>query len=264
MKAIKKSSNKGKKYRTTFYKTLALATKAAHKLKVKSVLEYLEKHNTDPLLHSNPQRYYKEEWQDWYVFLGNPRPIKKIKSPKVVYNHYKSVREATKAIKQLGIKNSAEYMKRGHEDPRLHSRPKKFYGDKWPGWDVYLGRGKIAGKRSPENLYKTLAEASKAAKKLGAKTPREYIKLYKANDCLPSNPSVHYKSEWTNWYDFLGTSKYKFYRSLGEASKAAIKLSIKNSRDYVDRYSLDPKLHSNPSVHYKNWKSWDHFLKRSG
>lgn len=163
------------------------------------------------------------------MFLGNTKPIKKINNPKVVYNHYKSVREATKAIKQLGIKNSAEYMKRGHEDPRLHSRPKKFYGEKWPGWDAYLGRGKINGNRLPEKLYKTIAEASKAAKKLGAKTPREYIKLYKANDCLPSNPSVHYESEWTNWYDFLGTSKYKYYRSLVEEVRPVKALNLATS-----------------------------------
>lgn len=252
------------KYRTKFYKSLALATRAARKLNAKSAVDYSEKYHSNPLLHSNPQRYYKGEWKDWYVYLGNPRPIKKIHTPKVVYNHYKSVKEATKSIKKLDIKTSGEYMKRAHEDPRLHSRPKKFYRDKWPGWDVYLGRGKINGNRSPEKLYKTIAEASQAAQKLDVKTPREYINLYKADDALPSNPSVHYKDEWTNWYDFLGTTKKNnFYKTIGEASKAAIKLGITGSRDYVNRYSLDEKLHSNPSVHYKNRTNWDNFLKRT-
>lgn len=42
-------------------------------------------------------------------------------------------------------------------------------------------------------IYKTLAQASRAAKALCPKTARDYINVHRKNTSLPSNPSIYYR-----------------------------------------------------------------------
>lgn len=51
-----------------------------------------------------------------------------------------------------------------------------------------------------------------------------------------------------------------FYPSWQGASKAAIRLKIKNWSDYRARFKADPGLPSSPDTHYKDFPGWSEFL----
>ncbi len=120
---------------------------------------------------------------------------------------------------------------------------------------------KLTTKRTREETYKTLTEASNAARELGIKTAPEYFSRYSEDPMLPYNPSLYFEG-WTSWMSFLGTEPYS---SLEKASEAAIALGIGSSTEYATKYKLDPRLVSNPSKHklYKDaWSGWAEFLGR--
>jgi len=65
------------------------------------------------------------------------------------------------------------------------------------------------GKR-PIPLYSTLGEAKQAVKRLTITTKPQYLKRYKKDPRLPSNPNKFYKDKgWIDWYDFFGKKKNK-------------------------------------------------------
>ncbi|MCC4834953.1 integrase, partial [Shewanella sp. 10N.7] len=56
-----------------YYPTIEAASKAAINLGIKSQSEYKKRYKEDPRLHSNPHRFYRDDWQaygTWYGFLG--------------------------------------------------------------------------------------------------------------------------------------------------------------------------------------------------
>lgn len=243
-----------------YYKTLAQAQRKARLLNAVSVIDYQEKCRIDPLLHVNPQKYYPD-WKDWYTFLGTKRPVKKTPAAKMVRNHYPTIGQAMKAVKALDIKTSGEYQDRAKEDPRLHSRPWRFYAGQWKGWGKYLSVKTTEQRRDPGNFYPTYAEASNAAAKTGATSFRTYVKIYKVDPRLSSNPNVDYAKDWKGWKHFLKVKDNR-YKTILAASNAAVKLGILSPRDYVKRYKLDDRLPSTPYSYYKeSWVNWPHFLE---
>ncbi|MDE1225109.1 hypothetical protein MCT03_12705 [Vibrio aestuarianus] len=59
------------------------------------------------------------------------------------------------------------------------------------------------------NRYKTLSEASLAAKKLGLCSPNQYHYSYKKDPLLPATPHKFYINEWISWSHFLGIPEKK-------------------------------------------------------
>lgn len=247
--------------RKVFYKTLAEAQKKARKLNATSAIDYRIKCRMDPLLHLNPNKFYLD-WEDWYVFLDKKRPIKKVRVAKPRYNHYPTMAEAMAVVKKERIKRPGQYQDLTKKNPRLHTRPWKFYADTWKGWRHFFGLKPEEFTRDTDNYYKSYGEASKAAQKLGATSFRTYVKVYAQDPRLHSNPNTRYKDEWRGWKHFLGVKDNR-YKTISAASRAAVKLDIKNARDYVKRYRLDPRLHSTPYVFYADeWIDWPTFLKQ--
>ena len=160
-------------------------------------------------------------------------------------NFYSTLAEASEAARKLGITDGKNY-KAGlyKEDPMLPSNPNLVYAD-WTSWSDFL-----------EKHYKTLAEASAAARKLGIRTGPEYSAKRKGDPKLPSTPKDIYP-DWTTWPDFLDTNPYT---TLAEASAAARKLGIRDSTEYDKRYKSDPKLSSVPYAIYPDWTTWPDFL----
>lgn len=238
------------------YETIEQAKIAARSLNVKSASDYYKKRNKDPLLPYYPNHYYLEEWKGWRSFLGTEK-ISKAVEPQL----YKLLSQAKRATRELGIKSTKQYRERHMLNSRLPANPETIYISDWKGWPHFLG---IATPQSGPIFYKTLTEASTAAKRLGATSARNYIKLYKKDPRLPSNPSAYYKNNWKDWETFLGVknNKHRFYKTISEASIATRKLGITTARAYVKHYHQDDKLPSNPAQHYKTWKNWSSFLKR--
>ncbi len=118
--------------------------------------------------------------------------------------------------------------------------------------------------------YETIEEASKAAIKLGIISSPDYSIKYKLDPKLPSTVRLTYGPELFDslggWDWFLNrTTRYK---TLEEASTAAIKLGIVDSTDYNRRYKQDPKLPAevrriyDPEL-FDNLGGWDWFLNRT-
>ncbi|MCG8905607.1 VPA1269 family protein [Pseudomonas sp. DP-17] len=224
-----------------FYETLAEAAIAAQALGITMKTEYKSRYHEDPMLPSNPNAFYKDEWKGYREFLG------------VGSKYYESLAEASEAAKALGVTTLREYRRRYKEDPRLPSDPWKSYPDEWIGIPEFLG-----GER--KNYYATLEEASAAAKSLGTISLEDYKTRHHKDSRLPTAPEVVYRHEWKGWREFLGTLR-NVYETIGEASQAARILGIRSFVDYRARHNEDSRLPANPAEEYKEeWAGFSEFL----
>ncbi len=280
-----------------YYPTLKMAQKAAKKLGLKTAIHYRKSYKIDPSLHSRPNQFYKNEWQSWPVFLGTKvefyatleeasqaaksygfKILKhysegyKIDSrlparPNTIYKtswkswpdflgngnrFYATLDEATIAARNLECRTIKEYTKCYKQDSKLPSYPNLLYKKDWISWLLFLGNERI--------FYSTYTEAESAVRKLTFKTIEEYDLGYKQDPCLPSKPSIIYKDDWVSFPNFLG-KEVKFYLTLEEARLATKALGFLTRMEYLQGYSQDPKLPSDPHRIYKNdWESWMLFL----
>jgi len=184
------------------------------------------------------------------------------KNPQKKKDFYQTYAEASQAAQKLGIQSLEEYKKRHQEDPRLPASPYSQYSHAgWQNWKVFLGKEK-------KDFYQTYADASQAAQRLGIKGKEEYFlnHKYKEDAHLPANPSVRYAGKgWEGWEKFLGKEKIEkrdLYESYNEASQAVQKLGIKSYIEYKEKYHIDPRLPSNPSLTYadQGWINMGSFL----
>jgi hypothetical protein len=222
-----------------FYSTLREAKLAVQALGIISKTEYSCNYYLDELLPSHPSLVYKKEWLGWYDFLGNKKK-----------KYYPTLSEAKEAARSFEFSSQTEYRENYSKDPRLPSTPNVFYADEWKGWKEFLDK---------IQLYKCIKESQVAARKLGIKTSADYVSRYREDPRLPSNPTLYHKSEWVDWDDFLGRTKY--YETLMDASKAAIKLNIKSSIEYNKKRHKDRRLCASPDGKYRSeWRGWARFL----
>ncbi|WP_370258780.1 gamma-mobile-trio integrase GmtZ [Marinobacter nauticus] len=227
------------------YMTLAEASEAAQRLGFKKQAEYREAYKQDPKLPPDPEKFFAEDWSNWYSFLGTDRPDGK----------YVTLAEASESAQRLGLKTSTDYKEGYKRDPKLPSHPDETYGKGWVDWYGFLGTER------PRKKYATLAEASEAAQRLGLKTYTEYQKGYKKDPKLTAVPSDFYAEDWDDWYSYLGIERPEKYATLAEASEAAQCLGFKSGQEYYRGYEKDPNLPSTPHQFYsEHWISWSHFL----
>lgn len=227
-----------------FYPIWQEASAAIVALGIRDVNTYKEKYKLDNRLPSTPHAYYRN-FPGYPVLFGFEKK-----------SFYPTCEEASQASRALGIRTHREYQSKYRLDKRLTSDPKKIYAD-FPGWHAYL-----VGKE--KNIYPTWQEASESVKKLGITKSKEYDRLYKKDDRLPSNPTQYY-SDFPGWAIFLGINnkkkkKKEFYPSCHDASAAAIKLNIKNQREYMERYKEDSKLPVDPKEIYEDFPGFTEFL----
>ncbi|WP_110456903.1 VPA1269 family protein [Shewanella algidipiscicola] len=238
-----------------YYTTIQEASAAAIKLGIKKQSDYSKRYKEDPRLSSCPDVYYSEAWQAlgrWYGFLGRSIP-----------DYYVTIQEASIATIKLGIKSRPEYVKRYREDPRLPCAPNSYYSEVWQAFGRWHG---FLGNAIPD-YYATIQEASTAAIKLGIRNQPDYIKRYKEDPRLRSNPATYYSDDWQafdKWKGFLGNTIPVYYATIQEASTAAIELGIKSRPEYFKRQKEDPKFPCNPDIYYSDdWQEigrWYGFL----
>jgi len=145
-----------------------------------------------------------------------------------------------------------EYNQGYKSDLKLPKYPAKLYADNWGGAADFFG-GNI-------KFYETYSEAQVAARKLGFNTSTEYIKGYKDDPKLPSNPTNTYSDDWVNWEDFLIKVSFH-YTSYADAKYAVKEYNFKSYKDYKQGHMVDPKLPSMPHIIYQNdWINWTDFL----
>lgn len=118
------------KKKNEFYKNIEDAKASVKRLGIKSTMEYGKRRFEDSMLHSDPDKYYKDTWKNWYNFFDKKKPR--------LYAKYNDAKNA--AIK-LGIKSSIQYQKYYTQDKRLPAHPNKKYRDKgWINWAEFLGQ----------------------------------------------------------------------------------------------------------------------------
>ena len=123
--------------RGTKYDLYDDAKKAAQALRCETAIQYGQKYKSDPLLPSDPAKWYGEKWEGWEVFLNKER--------------YGSYEDAEKAVQALGIEKTTDYKKRFNEDPMLPAHPDRRYkGKGWTDWYTFFGTNR-------KDLYKTYA-----------------------------------------------------------------------------------------------------------
>ena len=166
-----------KRRRKNTYKTWKKASKATIKLGIKSWPEYMARYREDKCLPSNPYSYYKN-FPCWVVFFGGSKK-----------EFYSTWQKASKATIKLGIRSHAQYEKRYKEDKKLPSKPYRSYKN-FPGFRMFL-----------KSKYQTWQEASVVAIRMDIKSKSEYLRRYKEDKCLPSNPCQFYQ-------DFPGFKKF--------------------------------------------------------
>jgi hypothetical protein len=236
----------GKPPKIAHYPTYTQAQYATQKLKVQSITEYHKRYREDPRLLSQPQTVYKEDWQDWPLYLEKP--------PKIA--RYQTYTQAQHAAQKLKIQSSHEYKKHYQEAPRLPSHPQVFYKEDWQDWEHYLGKPpKIA-------RYPTYTQAQYAVQKLKILSTHDYNKRFREDPRLPYHPKIFYKEDWQDWEHYLGKPpKIARYKTYTQTQYAAQKLKILGSKEYGKRYREDPRLPSHPHILYKeDWQDWQVFL----
>lgn len=182
------------------YATWEEASKAAQKLNILTAKQYPKIYKKDPKLPSCPDQSYAKDWHKnggWAGFLGTQ------------HNFYLTWKSASTATIKLGIVSSSNYSKNYNKDLLLPSNPAKIYRKDWDkngGWGGFLGTGR--SRRT--HFYPTLIEASKAVRRLKIASFEEYIKNYKKDPKLPSEPTKIYEKDWVKnggWKGFLGKDK---------------------------------------------------------
>jgi hypothetical protein len=151
--------------------------KEIKKCKIKNPTEYIEKRK--PNWPSNPKKFYKKQWKDWYHYLGIKEKI---------WPEFEKCREE---IKKHKIKGILDY--RVRRKPDWPSDPKKAYKKQWKDWYHYL------------NFYPFLdfEECRKEVKKYKIKSSAQYKQKRKSS--WPSNPNNYYKDTgWQGYDHFLG------------------------------------------------------------
>lgn len=176
------------------YATWEEASQAAIALGFTKMKEYVVGFKRDPRLPSGPFKFYSDYPGD-SVFFGRKKKV-----------FYRTWRQASRAARVLGFNSRTEYEAGFRKDPHLPHSPAVSYGKDHPGDAVFFGR-------KEKDYYATVAQASKAAKKLKANSAVEYSRLYKQDPRLPAYPPAHYQKTWKskgwNWYRFLGKKTSK-------------------------------------------------------
>lgn len=224
------------------YLTWEEASAAVVKLGIRSADEYQQekKYRLDPRLPSNPYDKY-HDFPGWDMYLG-----------KIKRSYYGTWQEAGIASRKIGIKSKTDYWDNFSKDPMLPSNPYRQYSN-FPGFNVFLSTVPQTKVIKP---YSTLAQAKKAARKLGAHNRGDYLSKRSSDPRLHSRPDHHYK-DFQGWKDFLGTG---FYKHCIDASLSAQRLKIRTREEYRVVRLKDPKLYAAPDHVYQDFPGWDMFL----
>ena len=209
-----------------------------------------------------PTSTYKEKWISWNDFLGTNN----VYSFNVREKYY-SYEDAVKYLsskKLNSLKEYEEFLSINNIDflPKNPGQAyKKYYNDKYE----YLSIPKID--------FFNYHESKKYIQKQNLNSQGEFDEAKKNNtisERVPTNPWRFYKNQWEGYGVWLGTGRIanqnKEFYSYSELQSIVKKKNIKSSDEYNSfvKISKDKMIPKSPQTHFKNWKSWGHFLDYIG
>lgn len=231
------------------YRFIGTAQRAAMQLGIRNCSEYASKYKQDLRLPSSPDKFYRENWDWWKIFLDTG-------------DHFHTTyMETVEAIKRISPKPTSieDYKDHRKQDKKLPSRPDLAYLDKWwVNWNIFLWTKSHA-------LQITYEVAQSIAMNLDITSSTQYKRRCKEDWRLPSQPNKSFQPNWVNWATFLKKKIIQRHLTLNAASLATMMdKRITSSYTYEQYYSHNPWLPRFPARTYKQeWQSWEHFLGKN-
>lgn len=171
--------------------------------KLSNSVDFKKLRNKPQFIPSKPFNVY-DEWVSWSEFLGYEPKKRSNKNEYLSYNEAKvwisknlpNVKTA-KAYRELALLNKLPIF--------IHKKPERFYKKEFLSFYDYLGKIKISDTyfsfEESRNIVRSLNIKSNAEWRIWIKNkPEEY-------SSIPNSPDYTYKSEWIDWFDFLGNKK---------------------------------------------------------
>ena len=251
------------------YRNFIESRKFVHSLEIKNIQEwkgYVKSGKKPKDIPADPYHWYKEKgWISMGDWLGTGSIAPQVRE----FLPFKEAREFAHTIKLTTQKEWQAYNRSGKKPDDIPADPYNAYKHReWKGWGDWLGTGTIA---SYNRQFKPFEKARKFVRKLGIRSrPQwyQYCKSGKRPLDIPTNPQNHYKKQWVNWGDWLGTftvaTHERKHMRFDDAKKYVAKLKITNSKDWRKFCQSDKKPVSLPAnvskVYESEWKGWGDFL----
>jgi hypothetical protein len=170
---------------------------------LKSSTDYRKCRQIPTTIPKKPYNVYKE-WIGWEEFLGYKSKSRKKGLTYLDYEDSKSWildnygKLTTSKFRELSKNNELPIF--------IHKKPERYYG-KIFSWSDYLDTA-----RKNKSYYLPFDEARDIVLKLKLKSNREWRIWCKTRrdinlDTIPSNPDKIYKTDWIDWYNWLGYIK---------------------------------------------------------
>ncbi len=247
------------------------STQIIHPLKIKSASEFRQYIKLNPIkgIHSSPEFYFKEIWQQkggWSGYLG-----KKISSQEKS-KHRLSFKEARKYVWSLKLKTGEdwkEYTKSTNFPLFLPTAPQNVYKE-WSGIEDWIGPTFL--KRNERKLLNYLAfeDAKSIVRKQQFNNWKQYSNWNERPSNIPLKPNTIYP-EFKGRRDWLGIDPHyttqKGYLNYEMASEILKKHGIKSNGQFriFKKSNLFPNnFPLNPEKYYKdewyNKGGWGGFL----
>jgi hypothetical protein len=167
--------------------------------------EYCQSGNLPADIPSNPNKFYREEWQGYGDWLGTGNVSNQHKQ----FLSFAEAREVAHALHLPSAKAWYEYSALGNRPDNVPSAPDAFYGEEFTDWGDWLGTGTIP---TQDREFLPFAEARAFAHTLGLRSAQaweRYCKSGEKPDNIPSSPRHEYPDVWQGWKDWLGKRKLK-------------------------------------------------------
>ena len=237
------------------------ARKFAQSLNLTSYVEWLEFRKSGKRpddIPSNPERVYKNKFLGFIDWLGTGN----LRHNPNLFRNFEDARKFAQSLNLKGEKEWKEFCKSDKKPLDVPSSPwVKYKSNGWKGMGDFLGTGNIATRN---RIFLSFEDARKFAQSLnltGINSWRKYSKLGKLPINIPSNPQICYKTEFTNWGDFLGTGNIanfnKKFRSFNDSREFVRKLKLKNWdewKEYCKSGNKPDNIPALPHLFYKKDK----------
>jgi len=210
---------------------------------------------------ADPYKKYKAEFKGMGDWLGTGTIAKQ-------NLQYRPFSEARDFARELGLKSALEwrkYCKSGKKPTDIPADPYSKYKAEFKGWGDWLGTGNM---HSPE--YRSFFEAREYARSLGLKGVdewRDYVKSGKKPADIPASPYGVYRSQWTNWKDWLGTTnvrrRVREWRRFEEAREFVRGLGLKSVdawKEYCKSGANPEDIPSSPGQVYDEFKGYSDWI----
>ena len=219
---------------------------------ITSAVKYKVWRKDHPDMPSNPQNFYRDQWQSWGHFLRTGRVV-------VWGRDFLSFEQAMEKVQKDGVSSEGEYRAWRKDHPDMPSHPEQVYRDQWQSWGHFLGTGRVGVKK----LFLPYNKAMEKVRRAGVSSKEKYKAWRKDHPDMPSNPQAVYGNQWQSWGFFFGTGRVwgRDFLSFEQAMEKVRRAGVSSRMEYLLWRKDHPDMPSHPEQVYRDqWQNWGHFL----